>query len=197
MTDAKLRNEDDSASDPSQERRYLPGDPTPEQRLEEILRVDHAGEYGAQQIYRGQLAVLGHTKAAPLLQHMADQEDEHLKAFQGLLNERQVRPSALLPLWHVGGVALGAVTALMGQRAAMACTVAVEEVINDHYAEQAEHLKDKEPELYETVEKFRQEELEHRDIALEHEAELAPGYPVLREAVKGISRLAIKIAEKV
>ena len=107
-----------------------------------MIRVDHAGEYGAVRIYAGQLAVLGaaKTKAADAIRHMAEQEREHLKRFDALIIERRVRPTVLQPVWQVAGFALGAATALMGEKAAMACTEAVEEVIDRHYAEQIEKL---------------------------------------------------------
>ena len=174
----------------------LPGDiPAPEM-LERIVRVDHAGEYGAVRIYEGQLAVLGKSESGDVIRHMAEQEREHLAKFDELIGERRVRPTALMPLWHVAGYALGAATAMMGERAAMACTAAVEEVIDEHYAGQAEKLGDDEAELRDTIEKFRAEELEHRDTALEHEAELAPGYEVLSAAIKKGSKLAIWLSER-
>ena len=174
----------------------LPGGLSGKAMLERFIRVDHAGEYGAKRIYEGQLAVLGKSDKAPLLQHMADQEKVHLETFERLIVDRQVRPSALQPLWHMAGFALGAGTALLGERAAMACTVAVEEVIDEHYAKQARQLGPEETELRETIERFRAEELEHRDIGLEHEAERAPAYPLLSAAIKGGSRLAIWVAER-
>ena len=175
----------------------LPGDPSQQEMLERMIRVDQAGEYGARQIYRGQLAVLGRTDVAPTLRHMAEQEEAHLAEFNRLMVERKVRPTALSPLWHVAGFALGAATALMGEKTAMACTVAVEEAIDEHYAKQAATLGDDEAELRQTIETFRQEELEHRDIGLEHDAENAPGYPVLSAAIKGGSRLAIWLSERI
>jgi ubiquinone biosynthesis monooxygenase Coq7 len=176
--------------------RYLPGDPEDRERLARMIRVDHAGEYGAKRIYEGQLAVLKRTPAAKIIRHMKDQEQEHLDAFERLIVERRVRPTVLHPIWHVAGFALGAATALLGQRAAMACTVAVEEVIDEHYAEQAEQLGDSEPELKATIEKFRAEELEHRDIGLAHEAELTTGYQVLTGLIKAGSRAAIWAAQR-
>ncbi len=175
----------------------LPGDLSQEQTLHRMIRVNHAGEYGAKQIYRGQLAVLGKRPCAPVLQHMADQEEEHLRVFSQMIGQRQVRPTALLPLWHGLGFALGAGTALMGEKAAMACTVAVEEVIDAHYAGQLEALPEGEGELKETIARFREEELEHRDTGLAHGAEEAPAYPVLTEAIKRASRLAIWLSERV
>ena len=107
----------------------LPGDPDRETLLAEIMRVNQAGEYGAKRIYQGQLAVLGRTDAAPALKAMLAQEEEHLAVFSRLIADRAVRPTALEPVWHIAGFALGAATALLGKDAAMACTVAVENVI--------------------------------------------------------------------
>lgn len=175
----------------------LPGD-TPAARLvERIVRVDHAGEYGAVRIYAGQMAVLGRTASADVIREMADKEAEHLETFDRLVGDRRVRPTALMPLWHVAGYALGAATAMMGERAAMACTAAVEEVIDEHYASQAAALGDDEAELRGTIEKFRADELEHRDTALEHEAEQAPGYEALSALIKRGSRLAIWLSERI
>src|SRR5919199_5939802 len=125
----------------------LPGDLTPAETIERIIRVDHAGEYGAARIYEGQLAVLGRGDKGDLLRHMKAQEQVHLDTFGALIAKRRVRPTALLPFWHVAGYALGAITAAMGERAAMACTVAVEEAIDEHYASQHAQLGDDEVEL--------------------------------------------------
>jgi 3-demethoxyubiquinol 3-hydroxylase len=176
---------------------WLPGDLRPEERVARMIRVDHAGEYGAARIYAGQLAVLGRGNKAELLRHMQAQEQHHLDTFSGLIARRRVRPTMLLPVWHVAGFVLGAATAALGARAAMACTVAVEEAIDEHYAAQAEALGDNEPELKRTIETFRAEELEHRDIGLEHEAEKAPGYSLLSAAIKAGCRLAIRVSERV
>lgn len=175
----------------------LPGDTPADRLLERIVRVDHAGEYGAVRIYAGQMAVLGRSASAGVIREMADKEREHLDTFDRLIGERRVRPTALMPLWHVAGFALGAGTALMGARAAMACTAAIEEVIDEHYAEQAALLGDDEAELRATIEEFRADELEHRDTALEHEAEKAPGYEVLSAVIKTGSRLAIWLSQRV
>lgn len=174
----------------------LPGDLSKEERLERILRVDHAGEYGAKRIYAGQLAVLGRSPSGDVIRHMAEQEEKHLKTFDELINDRHVRPTLLHPLWHAAGFALGAATAMMGEKAAMACTEAVEEVIDEHYAKQAEELGDEEPELKATIEQFRAEELEHRDTAREHDAAGAPGYELLTAGVKAGSRLAIWLSTR-
>jgi ubiquinone biosynthesis monooxygenase Coq7 len=186
----------DSLPKPAARPSHLPGDPEPRERLARIIRVDHAGEYGAKRIYEGQLAVLKRSRMAPTIQHMKDQEQQHLDVFAKLIVDRQVRPTVLQPIWHVAGFALGAATALLGERAAMACTVAVEEVIDEHYAKQAEQLGDTEPELKAHIDQFRAEELEHRDIGLAHEAEMAPAYPVLTTAIKMGSRAAIWLAER-
>lgn len=175
----------------------LPGDLSGAALVDRILRVDHAGEYGARRIYEGQLAVLGKSPSAPTLRHMAEQESQHLHAFERLMVERQARPTALLPIWHVAGFALGAATALLGERAAMACTVAVEEVIDEHYRGQIASLDEgTEEALGETLESFRQDEVAHRDTALAAGAEEAPGYAVLSQAIKGASRLAIWLSER-
>jgi ubiquinone biosynthesis monooxygenase Coq7 len=175
----------------------LPGDLTPAETIERIIRVDHAGEYGAARIYEGQLAVLGRGEKGDVIRHMKAQEDVHLQTFAGLIGKRRVRPTALLPFWHVAGYALGAVTAALGTRAAMACTVAVEEAIDEHYQAQAASLGEDESELRETIEKFRAEELEHRDIGLEHEAELAPAYRLMSAVIKAGCKVAIAVSERV
>lgn len=175
----------------------LPGDVPAEKMVERIVRVDHAGEYGAVRIYEGQLAVLSKSAAGDVIRDMAEKEREHLETFDGIVGDRRVRPTALMPVWHVAGYALGAATAMMGERAAMACTAAVEEVIDEHYARQAEALGDDQAELRATIQKFREDELEHRDTALAHNAELAPGYEVLSTVIKKGSKLAIWLSERV
>ena len=165
--------------------------------IERFLRVNHAGERAAQQIYKGQLAVLANHEMADEIRHMMDQEVEHLETFDSLLNQRQVRPSLLDPLWGAAGFTLGVVTAAMGPKAAMACTIAVEEVIGEHYQKQADILGEDERELQATVERFRDEELEHRDIAVEHDGREARHYSLLRKVIQRGCRTAIKIAEKV
>ncbi len=175
---------------------WLPGDPALAAIPEEVIRVDHAGEYGAVRIYAGQLAVLPPGPARDAVTEMAAQEARHLEAFTELLGERSVRPTALMPVWHLAGWMMGAATALLGERAAMACTVAVEEVIDEHYAGQAERLGTDEAALKTLVETFRAEELAHRATALAHEAEAAVGYPILSAAVKAASRTAIALSTR-
>jgi ubiquinone biosynthesis monooxygenase Coq7 len=174
----------------------MPGDPAGSALVDRIVRVDQAGEYGAVRIYAGQLTVLPEGPAKEAVRAMARQEKEHLAAFDRLVAERGVRPTALQPLWHVAGFALGAATALMGPRAAMACTAAVEEAIDEHYAAQARALGEDEKPLRARIEEFRADELEHRDTALKHGAEQAPGYPALSAAIKAGSRLAIWLSER-
>jgi ubiquinone biosynthesis monooxygenase Coq7 len=175
----------------------LPGDLPAQEKTERMIRVDHAGEYGATRIYAGQLAVLGRRGSGDVLRHMQAQEQVHLRTFNDLIADRRVRPTALLPLWHVAGFALGAVTAAMGERAAMACTVAVEEAIDAHYGSQLDTMEETEGDLRQTVEKFRAEELEHRDIALDHGAERALGYRLMSRVIKAGCRAAIAISERV
>ena len=166
--------------------------------LDEIIRVDHAGEYGATKIYDGQIAVFGkNSKIGKTIQHMADQEQEHIEKFNDLIIENRVRPTALLPFWNVTGFALGAGTALMGEKAAMACTVAVEKVIGEHYRDQQELLEDDQRELKKTIAKFEKDELEHHDIGIEHDAENAPGYKVMTKIIEMGCKTAIAISKKI
>ena len=169
-------------------------------RRHKMLRVDHAGEYGAKRIYEGQLAVLGDNKKfRKIIEHMAAQEQGHLDFFEKEIAARHVRPTALHPLWHAAGYVLGVVTAKMGTEAAMACTVAVETVISDHYKDQLEALKNnpKEKKLHAAIKKFKAEEEAHHDIGIKHDAEQAASYPLLIKAIKSGARLAIEIAKRV
>ncbi|ELW67695.1 Ubiquinone biosynthesis protein COQ7 like protein [Tupaia chinensis] len=151
--------------------------------VDRIIRVDHAGEYGANRIYAGQMAVLGRTSVGPVIQKMWDQEKDHLKKFNELMVAFRVRPTVLMPIWNVIGFALGAGTALLGKEGAMACTVAVEESIATHYNNQIRRLMEEDPEKYEellqVIKKFRDDELEHHDIGLDHDAELGLLFPFL------------------
>jgi len=166
-------------------------------KVERMIRVNHAGEYGAMRIYQGQIDALKDTVVEPALQHMLAQEQAHLEHFEREIVKRHVRPTALLPLWHAAGYALGYMTAKLGKEAAMACTVAVEEVIDEHYATQEISLKGTdEQELKTTIETFRQEELEHRDIGLENEAQKAPFYQILTQGIKAASKVAIWLSKR-
>ena len=162
-----------------------------------MVRVDQAGEYGAARIYAGQLAVMGgRSRVAGEIRHMAAQEQRHLDAFDALMTRRGVRPTLMGPLWHVAGYALGAATALLGPRAAMAATVAVETVIDQHYGEQAEALAaGADPELAAMVDDFRAEEVEHRDTAAGHAGE--NGFPLMQAAIRTGVRTAIAVAKRV
>ena len=171
---------------------------TDKNTLSEIIRVDHAGEYGATRIYDGQIAIFGKkSKIGKTIQHMADQEQEHIETFQKLLINNRVRPTVMLPVWNIAGYSLGVATAIMGEKAAMACTVAVEKVIGEHYREQQELLEDDEEELRKTIAKFEKDELEHHDIGLEHDAENAPGYKVMTKVIEIGCKTAIAISKKI
>jgi ubiquinone biosynthesis monooxygenase Coq7 len=166
-----------------------------------MIRVDHAGEYGAVHIYRGQRAVFDRIEskrhAARLIADMEAGEQEHLKTFDRMIAERGVRPTLMAPIWRVAGFGLGAVTALMGEKAAHACTEAVEDVIEEHYERQSEALRGVDSELKHVVDKFRADEIAHKQTAIEQGARHAPAYPVLSALIKLGCRAAIRISEKV
>lgn len=172
----------------------LPGDLKHKQYIEEVIRVNHAGEYGAKRIYEGQMAIMKSPQDQQLLQHMAQQEEEHLVYFTKEMQDRKVRPSIFLPLWHVLGYAIGAGTAILGKTSAMVCTEAVEEVIDEHYQSQTNKIDDKE--LVDRIEKFRLEEIEHKTIAQENMQELNLGHRILYHAIKIGCKLSINIAKK-
>lgn len=164
-----------------------------------MIRVNQAGEYGAAQIYKGQLAVMGddapHSSA---IHHMAEQEQRHLDAFDRMIVERNVRPTVLQPFWKVAGYALGAGTAIMGPRAAMACTAAVETEIDLHYQEQLEQLEsENDPELLSKIAEFREEELEHKQTAIDSGAEDTPGYPALSAVIRLGCKVAIGLSKRI
>jgi len=163
-----------------------------------MLRVDQAGEYGATRIYAGQLAVMGQrSPEARAIARMAAQEERHRAIFDAMIARRGVRPTALQPLWNVAGFALGAATALIGPKAAMACTAAIESEIDRHYGEQLEQIGDGDPELGATIAEFRVEEVEHRDAALAAGAEQAPAYPLLSGAIRLGCRIAIGLSHRI
>ncbi|XP_035690746.1 5-demethoxyubiquinone hydroxylase, mitochondrial-like [Branchiostoma floridae] len=169
--------------------------------VDRFIRVDHAGEVGANYIYRGQMAVLGNTEVGRVIQRMWDQEKEHMAKFEELIPQHRVRPTVLLPIWNVAGFVLGAGTALLGKEGAMACTVAVEDSIVEHYNSQIRALIEDDPEkhkeLLEVIKKFRDEELEHHDMGLEHDAEAAPAYQTLTNVIKGGCKAAIWLSERI
>jgi len=163
-----------------------------------MLRVDQAGEYGATRIYAGQLAVLRPNGAeAKLIARMAAQEERHLARFDALMTERRVRPTALQPIWNVAGFALGAATALVSEKAALACTDAIETEIDRHYGQQLDELGEDDPELAEDIAQFRADELEHRDTARAAGAAEAVGYPLLTAAIRAGCRVAIALSKRI
>jgi len=178
-----------------------PGRGASKRRRAEILRVDHAGEYAAVHIYRAQKAVFegraGKTALAADMGGMQDQEAAHLARFDALLNAERVRPTLMTPVWRLAAMALGTGTALMGEKAAHACTEAVESVIEEHYADQIAELRDRDPALAAELSVFRDEELAHHDHAVDHGAREAPGYGLLSAVIRAGCRAAIKISEKV
>ena len=163
-----------------------------------MLRVDQAGEYGATRIYAGQIAVMGTRSAdARTIARMAAQEARHREIFDAMIARRGVRPTALQPIWNVAGFALGAATALIGPKAAMACTAAIETEIDRHYGEQLDALGDEDPELASTIAEFRAEEIEHRDTAIAAGAEQAPAFPLLSGAIRLGCRIAIGLSRHI
>jgi ubiquinone biosynthesis monooxygenase Coq7 len=175
---------------------WRPGDQRPDRAS--MLRVNQAGEYGATRIYAGQLAVLRpNCPEAKLIARMAAQEDRHLARFDRLMADRRVRPTVLQPLWNVAGFALGAATALMSEKAALACTDAVETVIDKHYGQQLDQIGDEDPELAADIAEFRAEELEHRDTARDAGAANAVGYPLLTAAIRAGCRVAIGLSKRI
>lgn len=192
----------------------------PSAMVDKFVRVDHAGELGADRIYAGQMAVLGkqfkcevstrvfnenlclsgHTKVGPTIKHMWEQEVVHRTEMERLIKKHRVRPTIMTPFWNIAGFALGAGTAMMGEKAAMACTVAVETVIVEHYNDQLRQLMasgNPDKELLEVITKFRDEEQEHHDCGIEHGAKQAPFYEALTNVIKFGCKTAIKISEKI
>jgi 3-demethoxyubiquinol 3-hydroxylase len=167
-------------------------------RTDVMIRVDQAGEYGATRIYAGQLAVMGsRTRDSGEITAMADGEAEHLRRFNVLMTKRNVRPTALQPVWNVAGFALGAASALIGPEAAMACTAAIEQEIDRHYTQQLDELGDSDTELSTMVAEFRDDERAHRETALASGAEKAPLYPLFSGAIRLGCRVAIKLSERI
>ena len=169
--------------------------------LEEIIRVDHAGERGAIKIYEGQLLALKTVKQDESLkdtiEEMKEQEKEHLEYFEKEIQKRKIKPTYMLPLWDVMGVALGFGTALLGKKAAMLCTASVEEVIEEHYQNQLKKLGDDEKDLKGKIEKFKSDEADHKNIAYEAGATNKGFYSIMDKVIKTSSRIAITISEKI
>ena len=166
------------------------------EQIDQMIRVDHAGEYGAARIYAGQLAVMGNRAAiAPTIGRMKAQEARHLAVFDALIVKRRVRPTLLHPVWHVAGYLLGVGTALLGPDAAMACTVAVETEIDRHYQAQRDVLADgSDPELAGHIADFQADEVEHRDTASEMGG---TGFPVMSALIRAGCRAAIAVTSRI
>ena len=174
---------------------------TNQKTLEEIIRVDHAGERGAIKIYEGQLLALKTIKQdnnlKDKIEEMKEQEKEHLEYFEKEIQKRKIKPTYLLPLWDVMGVALGFGTALLGKKAAMLCTASVEEVIEDHYQNQLKKLGNDEMDLKTKIEKIKKEEMNHKNIAYESGATNKGIYSIMDKVIRTGSRIAITISEKI
>ena len=174
---------------------------TNKNKVEEFIRVDHAGERGAIKIYEGQLLALNtfikDDKLKKIIEEMKEHEKEHYNFFDQEIRKRNIKPTKLLPLWDLLGISLGFGTAMLGKKAAMLCTASVEEVIDDHYKNQTYKLKDDEKELKNIISKFRDDELAHKDIAYEGGATKEGLYGILDKVIKTSSHLAIKISEKI
>ncbi len=174
---------------------------TNKKTLEEIIRVDHAGERGAIKIYEGQLLALKTIKQdndlKDKIEQMKEQEKEHLEYFEKEIQRRNIKPTYLLPLWDVMGVALGFGTALLGKKAAMLCTASVEEVIEDHYQNQLKKIGDDEKDLKEKIEKFKEDEINHKNIAYEYGATTKGLYSIMDKVIRTGSKIAITISEKI
>ncbi len=172
-----------------------------QEMLHAMIRVNQAGEYGAKRIYEGQLSVMGDSGEGRLIREMAAQEEVHLKAFNDLANAEDVRLTKLTPLWHVLGYGVGVVTALMGKRAAMACTVAVEEVIESHYQAQIDQLQsirqDYEKPLQDLIQQCQADEAHHRELGLENEAAKLPAFPIFKTIIKAGTRAAIELSKRI
>jgi|TARA_B100000287_G_scaffold265425_1_gene249693 ubiquinone biosynthesis monooxygenase Coq7 len=174
---------------------------TDRKKIEEFIRVDHAGERGAIKIYEGQLLALNlfikDNKLKEMIQEMKDHEKEHLEFFDNEIKKRKIKPTKLLPLWDLLGVGLGFGSAMMGKKATMMCTASVEEVIDGHYQNQINQIQSDEKDLKEKIKKFRQDELDHKDIAYENGANKDGIYYFFDKIIKTGSKIAISLSEKI
>ena len=174
---------------------------TDKKKLEEFIRVDHAGERGAIKIYEGQLLALNlfinDNKLKEMIEEMKDHEKEHLEFFDNEIKKRKIKPTKLLPLWDLLGVGLGFSSAIMGKKATMLCTASVEEVIDGHYQNQINQIHSDEKNLKEKIKKFREDELDHKDIAYENGANKDGVYYFFDKIIKTGSRIAISLSEKI
>ena len=174
---------------------------TNKKTLEEIIRVDHAGERGAIKIYEGQLLALKTIKQdndlKDIIEDMKEHEKEHLEYFEKEIQKRKIKPTYLLPLWDIMGVALGFGTAMLGKKAAMLCTASVEEVIENHYQNQLKKLGNDEKDLKEKIEKFKSDEVNHKNTAYAAGATNKGLYSVMDKIIRTSSKIAITISEKI
>ena len=173
-----------------------------ETRIEEIIRVDHAGEHGATSIYKGTLDVLnllGDKETIPIIEEMAEGEKKHVREFNRLIKERSIRPTALLPIWKLAGYSLGALSAVYGKNAIMACTEAVEEVIDKHYSDQIDELdkSGQEENLLNSLKEFHADEVEHEMIAKKELDETSTALNIFKNLIKIGCKGAIKVSEKI
>ena len=170
-------------------------------KVEEFIRVDHAGERGAVKIYEGQLLALNtiikNDDLKKTIEDMKVHEIEHCQFFEKEIKKRNIKPTKFLPLWDLLGVGLGFGSTLLGKKAAMLCTASVEEVIDKHYLDQINQLGPEEKELKKKITKFREDELHHKDIAYENGASKKGLYSIMDKIIKTGSRIAINISEKV
>lgn len=178
--------------------RPLPGDRPAHDIVRRMIRVNHAGEYGAVRIYAGQQRALAGSSVSTELAHMAAQEQGHLDQFSTLLRDRHIPPTRFEPLWHILGYGLGYITGKMGSDVAMACTVAIEEVIDDHYASQEKILENikEEDNLKTLIQQCRADEREHKITGLNHGAANAPLFPIVTGVIRGFSRAAIWLSTR-
>jgi ubiquinone biosynthesis monooxygenase Coq7 len=178
---------------------HHPAHPKTQDLFSQMIRVNHAGEMGAKRIYEGQLEALKGTPAEETIKHMYAQEMGHLEAFDTLMADHHIRPTFFSPLWHLGAYALGWVSGRLGAQTAMAVTIAVEEVIDDHYKSQEAYLESTgyHKDLKEKIHAFRLEELEHKDQALAAGGGQAPFYTLLHKGVQAVTKLAIALSKKI
>jgi len=174
---------------------------TDKNKIEEFLRVDHAGERGAIKIYEGQLLALNtlvkDDKLKKMIEKMKNHEKEHLDFFNKEIKKRNIKPTKLLPLWDLLGVGLGFGSAMMGKKATMLCTASVEEVIDEHYQKQLNQINSNEKILKEKIKKFRDDEIHHKNIAYDNGASKEGLYSIFDKIIKTGSKVAINISEKI
>ena len=170
-------------------------------KIEEFIRVDHAGERGAIKIYEGQLLALNtlikDENLKKTIEEMKVHEKEHCDYFENEIKKRNIKPTKLLPLWDLLAVGLGFGSTILGKKAAMLCTASVEEIIEEHYLNQINQLESDEKKLKKTIEKFRLDELHHKNIAYEQGANKKGFYSIFDKVIKTGSRIAINISEKI